>query len=628
MAFVTLQLRRDTAANWTAADPTLASGEMGIETDTNLFKIGDGVTEWTSLAYGGLTGATGAAGADGADGEGVPVGGTTGQALIKSSNTDYATEWGTVASSPGGSDTQVQFNDGGSFGGDAGLTFNKTSKAITLGGATVTTSSPVIDAAQTWNAVGTTFTGLKFNATDTASAAGSLLMDLQVGGSSKASVSKAGTLIASTSVETTRTGTQYVLAPVLYSNTGGLSTHFVARSIYVSIGSSVPFGFVGSGNADISPDTILTRRAAANLRLGAADAAAPVAQTLSVQSVVAGTTNIAGANLTITGSQGTGTGAGGSIIFQVAPAGTTGTAQNALQNALAIDHEGQATFTIKNTSGTPTVTIGKEGSGSASIIGSSAFIVGSVNGNVQLSPNAGSGASILGGVYAAIGDTTVRLYRDGNDILALRRATSAQAFRVYNTFTATDNFERANIFWDSNVLKIGTEKGSVGGTARALEFQTDGTTRLTIAATGHITTTSYLQVASYLQCAAGAIGSSAGLYFGGAATNRVDLQATGVGVLAIGRWSTGDVTLQFGGTTSSFPALKRSSASLIVRLADDTANAALESASLKTDAPTGGTAATWKLGTVASVTPTLQNRTIEVDIGGTIYYISAKTTND
>jgi len=83
-----------------------------------------------------------------------------------------------------------------------------------------------------------------------------------------------------------------------------------------------------------------------------------------------------------------------------------------------------------------------------------------------------------------------------------------------------------------------------------------------------------------------------------------------------------------GGSASFFPALKRSSASLIVRLADDSANAALESASLKTDAPTGGTAATWKLGTVASVTPTLQNRTIEVDIGGTIYYISAKTTND
>ena len=49
---------------------------------------------------------------------------------------------------------------------------------------------------------------------------------------------------------------------------------------------------------------------------------------------------------------------------------------------------------------------------------------------------------------------------------------------------------------------------------------------------------------------------------------------------------------------------------------------------ITTAAPSGGTAAAWKLGTVASVSPTSPNRTIEVDIGGTIYYIHAKTTNN
>ena len=49
---------------------------------------------------------------------------------------------------------------------------------------------------------------------------------------------------------------------------------------------------------------------------------------------------------------------------------------------------------------------------------------------------------------------------------------------------------------------------------------------------------------------------------------------------------------------------------------------------ITTAAPAGGTAAAWKLGTVASVSPTSPNRTIEVDIGGTIYYIHAKTTNN
>ena len=43
--------RRDTAANWTGANPTLLAGEIGIESDTNKIKIGDGSTAWTSLAY-------------------------------------------------------------------------------------------------------------------------------------------------------------------------------------------------------------------------------------------------------------------------------------------------------------------------------------------------------------------------------------------------------------------------------------------------------------------------------------------------------------------------------------------------------------------------------------------------
>jgi len=46
-----IQVRRDTAAAWTSADPTLASGEYGYETDSTKLKIGDGTTAWTSLGY-------------------------------------------------------------------------------------------------------------------------------------------------------------------------------------------------------------------------------------------------------------------------------------------------------------------------------------------------------------------------------------------------------------------------------------------------------------------------------------------------------------------------------------------------------------------------------------------------
>ena len=46
-----IQLRRDTATNWTSANPVLAQGELGVETDTDKIKVGDGSTAWTSLGY-------------------------------------------------------------------------------------------------------------------------------------------------------------------------------------------------------------------------------------------------------------------------------------------------------------------------------------------------------------------------------------------------------------------------------------------------------------------------------------------------------------------------------------------------------------------------------------------------
>ena len=45
-----MQQRRGTAAQWLAADPVLAAGEMGFETDTNEFRIGDGVNVWSDLS--------------------------------------------------------------------------------------------------------------------------------------------------------------------------------------------------------------------------------------------------------------------------------------------------------------------------------------------------------------------------------------------------------------------------------------------------------------------------------------------------------------------------------------------------------------------------------------------------
>jgi hypothetical protein len=54
-----IQIRRDTTANWAAADPVLSSGEFGLDTDLGRVKIGDGATVWSGLAFfGGVTATT------------------------------------------------------------------------------------------------------------------------------------------------------------------------------------------------------------------------------------------------------------------------------------------------------------------------------------------------------------------------------------------------------------------------------------------------------------------------------------------------------------------------------------------------------------------------------------------
>jgi len=57
-----LAFRGDTLARWTAFNPVLADREFVLETDTNQFKVGDGVSNYLDLAYGGIVGPTGSQG--------------------------------------------------------------------------------------------------------------------------------------------------------------------------------------------------------------------------------------------------------------------------------------------------------------------------------------------------------------------------------------------------------------------------------------------------------------------------------------------------------------------------------------------------------------------------------------
>jgi hypothetical protein len=247
---------------------------------------------------------------------------------------------GTTTTS-GGAAGQIMFDTGSVLQESSNLVWDNTNKKLTITGATVTTSQPVLDMTQTWNNVSTTFESAVINVTNTASALNSNIFSVKnsgahifsvysssVGNRNEVVINNSYNMYWTDAAGPSRGGNRRVMINASNSSSAG----------GINIGSDTYFGWSsGADAAQGNRDLFLTRRGAANLRFGAADAAAPVAQTLSVQSVVAGTTNTAGANLTITGSQGTGTGAGGSIIFQVAPAGSTGSAQNALSTALTID---------------------------------------------------------------------------------------------------------------------------------------------------------------------------------------------------------------------------------------------------------------------------------------------------
>lgn len=65
----TIQFRRGTQDDWATINPVLAAGELGIELDTGMFKIGDGILNWNGLPYGGLQGPRGLQGPEGPKGD-------------------------------------------------------------------------------------------------------------------------------------------------------------------------------------------------------------------------------------------------------------------------------------------------------------------------------------------------------------------------------------------------------------------------------------------------------------------------------------------------------------------------------------------------------------------------------
>jgi hypothetical protein len=168
-----------------------------------------------------------------------------------------------------------------------------------------------------------------------------------------------------------------------------------------------------------------------------------------------------------------------------------------------------------------------------------------------------------GGNTTLDGSIEVSLCRDAANTLALRNGTNAQTFNVYGTYTSGTSYERLTLSAPTSANAIiGTNKGGSGGTARGLEIQTDGVTRLSFNADGTLATLSATNFITGTQLRVGN---------GTRITNSSD------GVLKISSSAENDFNrLQFGGTSASFPAIKRSTTYLQARLADDSAFAPIQ----------------------------------------------------
>ncbi len=223
--------------------------------------------------------------------------------------------------------------------------------------------------------------------------------------------------------------------------------------------------------------------------------------------------------------------------------------------------------------------------------------VGGVNGAIYITANGANVFKIVGGglglksnsflgwtdsiAGADAGNLETGWFRDAADQISQRRSTNAQTYRIYNTYTDGSNYERVDLRWDTNIFAILSSAAGTG-TTRSIRFGFGGGTWEINNGNGD-----WLALSDNTQDI-GASGANRprNIYAGGSIVSGAFVEAATSGAFVFNSRSfiyspaNGNILLQnnanndfgllqLGGTTSSFPALKRNSAILEARLADD-----------------------------------------------------------
>jgi hypothetical protein len=258
------QQRRDTAANWTSANPTLLAGEIGIESDTGYWKVGNGSTVWTGLTYLNLAGTIavnkGGTGQTSYTNGQLLIGNTTGNTLTKSTLTAGS---GVTITNGNGSISISATGSGGtvtSVSGTAPISVatGTTTPAISVSSASTSAAGVVQlsnSTSTTSSVLAATSTAVK-SAYDLANAAvvragdtmtGALAHPL--GAAATPSITFAGDL---------NTGIYSPSADQVAITTGGTGRFFVDSTGLVGVGTSAPSDLFSIGTLGTTTDTTLT----------------------------------------------------------------------------------------------------------------------------------------------------------------------------------------------------------------------------------------------------------------------------------------------------------------------------------------------------------------------------------